>query len=57
VRRYWFKDPIVLPRGTRLEVTTALDDEAVLPLSVAPSASKPIDPSTLRLILNVTTRP
>jgi hypothetical protein len=35
-RRYWFREPISLPRGTRIQVTTRNDD-ALLP----PAAAKP----------------
>jgi hypothetical protein len=35
-RRYWFREPISLPRGTRIQVTAGLDD-ALLP----PAAAKP----------------
>jgi hypothetical protein len=35
-RRYWFREPITLPRGTRIQVTAKLDD-ALLP----PAAAKP----------------
>jgi hypothetical protein len=35
-RRYWFREPISLPRGTRVQVTARIDD-ALLP----PSAARP----------------
>ena len=54
VRRYWFVEPIALPRGTRIDVTTTVDDETpLLPLSVAPTASTAKNPSALNLTLNV----
>jgi hypothetical protein len=33
LRRYWFRDPVFLPRGTRIEVTatTGADESALLP--------------------------
>ena len=40
-RRYWFREPISLPRGTRIQVRTRLDD-ALLP----PAAARP--PQTTR---------
>jgi hypothetical protein len=54
VRRYWFVEPIALPRGTRIDVTTTMDDEMpLLPLSTPPSASSGSRPSALNLTLNV----
>ena len=35
-RRYWFREPVSLPRGTRVQVTARIDD-ALLP----PSAARP----------------
>jgi len=52
-RRYWFVEPITLPRGTRFDVTTTTDDEMMLPLMAAPAAASRVDPSTIRLTLNV----
>jgi hypothetical protein len=53
-RRYWFVEPIALPRGTRIEVLTTIEDEMpLLPLSVAPTTAKPSDQSGVRLTLNV----
>jgi hypothetical protein len=40
-RRYWFREPISLPRGTRIQVTARVDD-ALLP----PAAARP--PQTAR---------
>lgn len=54
VHRYWFREPISLPRGTTIEVTAAVDDEArLLPLSLAPAPAARPDLSSLRLTLNV----
>ena len=40
-RRYWFVEPIELPRGTRIDVTTTVEDETpLLALSAAPTAAK-----------------
>ena len=52
-RRYWFREPIALPRGTTVEVTVTFDDEAPLsPLSLSPATTRP-DLSSMRLTLNV----
>jgi hypothetical protein len=52
-RRYWFRDPILLERGTRLETTVIVDDEpSALPLSPGP-ASTQTDSSAVSLTLNV----
>jgi hypothetical protein len=52
-RRYWFKEPIALERGTKLETTIVFDDETpALPLSQAPTAAQQ-DSSAVRLTLNV----
>jgi hypothetical protein len=52
-RRYWFREPIVLPRGTRIEVRAAFDDEGMLPPGALPTAAQSSEPSTVRLTLNV----
>ena len=53
-RRYWFVEPIALPRNTKITVTMKADDEMpLLPLSVAPNASARPDASSLQLMLNV----
>ena len=53
-RRYWFREPILLPRGTRIDVKATFDDEARLlpPGAIPPPAGLP-DPATVRLTLNV----
>jgi hypothetical protein len=50
-RRYWFREPISLPRGTRVEVAVRFDAEALLP----PSAARPpqSERTSLSLALNV----
>lgn len=50
-RRYWFREPISLPRGTRIEVTVRFDADALLP----PSAARPpqSERTSLSLALNV----
>jgi hypothetical protein len=53
-RRYWFVEPIALPRGTRIEVRVVLDDPAALLAPVAaPPPPQRHDPSAVRLTLNV----
>jgi len=53
-RRYWFVEPISLPRNTKISVTTKPDDEIpLLPLSVSPNSAARSDPTPLQLILNV----
>ncbi len=50
IRRYWFREPISLPRGTRLEVVATFDT-ALLPPAAAPL--QPGERSSLSLALNV----
>jgi hypothetical protein len=49
-RRYWFQDPIALPRGTRLEATVTFD-EALLPPGAPPATRAQRVP--LRLTVDV----
>jgi len=49
-RRYWFAEPVALPRGTRIEVTGTPDAE-LLPPGALPQP--PADLSTVRLTLDV----
>jgi hypothetical protein len=54
VHRYWFREPLRLPRGTVIEVTAAVDDEAaLLPLSLAPATAVRPNLSSLRLTLDM----
>jgi hypothetical protein len=54
VHRYWFREPIRLPRGTVIDVTATRDDEAaLLPLSLAPPTASRPKLSSLQLTLNV----
>ena len=48
-RRYWFAEPVALPRGTRIEVTGTPDAE-LLPPGALPQP--PADLSTIRLTLD-----
>jgi hypothetical protein len=52
VRRYWFEQPVVLPRGSRIQVDATLGVPLLPPGSV-PVASKPVDRDSLRLTLDV----
>jgi hypothetical protein len=53
-RRYWFREPIPLPRGTMIEVTVLFDDEVpLMPLSLSPATSTRPDLSSMRVTLNV----
>ena len=53
-RRYWFREPIQLPKGTTIEVNVLFDDETpLLPLSLAPATATRPDLSSMRLTLNV----
>lgn len=56
-RRYWFREPIVLPRGTRVDVRATLDDETLLPPGALPTAALSSEPPNLRLTLNVIPAP
>jgi hypothetical protein len=54
VRRYWFREPIALPRGTTIDTTVLFDDESpLLPLSLSPAAATRPDLSSMRLTLNL----
>jgi len=50
-RRYWFAQPIALPRGTRVEVIARFDEDALLPPGALPAPR--VEPATVRLTLNV----
>jgi hypothetical protein len=50
-RRYWFVEPVALPRGTVITVTARPDDAPRPPGALPPTAS--FDPVTARLTLNV----
>jgi hypothetical protein len=54
LRRYWFREPILLPKGTTLETTVLFDDETpLLPLTLSPATATRPDLSSMRLTLNV----
>lgn len=54
LRRYSFREPIPLPRGTTIETTVLFDDETpLLPLSLSPPTATRPDLSSMRLTLNV----
>ena len=49
-RRYWFREPITLPRGTRIEVIARFDDVLLPPAAARPEQS---ERTSLSLALNV----
>ena len=49
-RRYWFREPISLPRGTRIQVTTRADDALLPPAAAKP---QPIARAPVSISLNV----
>jgi hypothetical protein len=51
-RRFWFREPILLPRGTRIQATADLGEDRLLPPAAA-STPKPDARSSLSLALNV----
>lgn len=51
-RRYFFREPITLPRGTRVHVTATFDGDALLPPAAPRPAAQP-GPRSLSLALNV----
>jgi hypothetical protein len=53
-RRYWFRDPVALPRGTRIDMHATFDDEStVLPPGAPPPAPLPSDPPPIRMTIDV----
>jgi hypothetical protein len=53
-RRYWFTEPIALPKGTSISIDAKIDDEGpLLPLSAGPPSLRPADSPALKLVLNV----
>lgn len=51
-RRYWFNEPVALPRGGRLEVTARSDDTLLAPQ--APRIPvRPLDSAAFRLVMDV----
>jgi hypothetical protein len=50
-RRYWFREPIALPRGTRIEVRANFGEALIPPGALPPRASA--EPGRVRLTLNV----
>jgi hypothetical protein len=51
-RRYWFNEPVALPRSGRLEVT-ARSDETLLAPQAPRIPVRPLDPATFRLVMDV----
>ena len=55
-RRYWFAQPVALPRGTRVEVVANLEDPDILSAAfsaAAPTRAAAPPPTTVQLALNV----
>jgi hypothetical protein len=55
-RRYWFENPMTLPRGTRVEVTANLQDPDMLSAAFTSSpnaAAAAARPSSMHITLNV----
>jgi hypothetical protein len=50
-RRYWFAQPIALPRGTRVEVVANFEEEGLRPPGATPAPR--VEPAPVRLTLNV----
>jgi hypothetical protein len=51
-RRYWFGEPVALPRGTRIEVTARTDDTLLTPESPRIPVAR-LNPRTIRLVMDV----
>jgi hypothetical protein len=53
-RRYWFEQPLPLPRGTKIDVSADFADaNALLPPGAGPPRASQAGPSVVRLTLNV----
>jgi hypothetical protein len=53
-RRYWFQEPLALPRGTRIEVTANMEDPDLMAAAFGgPASAKPSGPASVRLALDV----
>jgi hypothetical protein len=53
-RRYWFMQPLTLPRGTRIEVTANLEDPDLMAAAFGgPTGAKASGTASLRLTLDV----
>jgi hypothetical protein len=53
-RRYWYRDAIALPRGTRIDMHATFDDEsAVLPPGAPPPAPLAPNPPPIRITIDV----
>jgi hypothetical protein len=51
-RRYWFSEPVILPRGTRIVVRAQRDDTTFVPAGSRPTLA-PLDPASIGLTLNL----
>jgi hypothetical protein len=52
-RRFWFAQPIALPRGTQIETTVLLNDPEMLPPGASPPPAPAPESAAPRLVLNV----
>lgn len=53
-RRYWFDQPLALPRGTRIEVVAVLNGaDALLPPTGSPLPPQSVDGSPVRVLFDV----
>jgi hypothetical protein len=53
-RRYWYRDPVALPRGTRLSVRITPESPALLPPGFIAPPPAPRPASTSRVFVNIT---
>jgi hypothetical protein len=53
LRRFWFREPVALARGTRLEISVSIDDEPMGLPSGTPAAPPGLDPGRMTLTLDV----
>ena len=51
-RRFWFREPIALPRGTRIGVTARFDQDLLPPAASVPANQRPT-PTSVAVMLNV----
>ncbi len=57
-RRYWFEQPLALPRGTKIEVVAVLNGaDPLLPPSGTPLPAQAVGGSPFRIVFDVVPRP
>jgi len=53
-RRYWFQQPLALPRGSRIEIIATLNDaETLLPPAASATPPQPVNGSSVRVMFDV----